>query len=398
MKLPIYLLLLLLLGVSACRKQDLEPEPIGEPVAPPPGPDKTWQQLLETSPYSYFREAWKHSGMDAMLKQNGSAYFTLLVPEDKAFETAGWTLDKIKHADAATLNDLLSLYVLPTHLSPADLSAATVSTAAPTLSSRPLDIPEWYANYLDFQFLAKHGDSLMVNGIGQSKLTQALAGTNGVIYPMAHCISKPQQTMWDYLRQEPRFSLYVAALRISDSLYQSAGIYISPMPLLKSSSSYIQFTLYAPSNDAFIKNGFSNEDDILNYCLRSWPLPDPQYDENMFYQQPVTAMDTILNAHGGGLANAGQLANTPGGYGPRVGPVFFANDLTDYAAQLSGLKVQEGQMYQGPPVIINLSFINNNGQPGIRRLGTNHPYTAIKQANIRVINGVIHEVSDLFIP
>jgi uncharacterized surface protein with fasciclin (FAS1) repeats len=391
MKSKISLLLLLVLAFAACRKQDIEPEPVGAAVPHGPGPDKTWQQQLAASSYTRFREAWQHSGMDAKVKQGGAGYYTLLVPTDKAFDEAGWTSAKIQATDAATLNDLLSFYVMPAHLEPNNISALKGNTAAATLSSRALpDRPEWYTDYVDFQFLGKNGDSLLVNGIALSKWGQAIEGTNGVIYPIDHLIDKPTQSMWDYVVSQPRFSLYVEALRICDSLYESAYMN-QPLTFMKSASGIAQFTLFAPNNEAFIKNGFHNAEDILQYCLRAWPLPDPGYDENMFYQQPVISMDSLLMACGLEVMNAAQLNGDA-----RVGPVYFSNDLTNNAAALSGLVLYAGQPYNSPPVMINLSFINNSGQPGVRRLNTNYPYLPLKSRNIRVINGVVHEVDDLF--
>lgn len=388
----ISLLLLLLLAFAACRKQDIEPEPVGEPVPHESGPGKTWQQQLTASSYTRFHEAWQRSGMDQKVKQDGAGFHTLIVPTDKAFDEAGWTLEKIKTTEAAVLDELLSYYIMSSRLLPENITAVKGSTPAATLSSRSFaDRENWYKNYVDFQFLAKSGDSLVVNGNALGKWGQELEGTNGVIYPIDHLIAKPQQSMWEYLQSQPRFSLYVTALLVSDSLYQSVWMN-SVLPLLKSSSSLVQFTLFAPNNDAFIKNGFHNADDILQHCLRSWPLPPPDYDENMYWQQPVIAMDSILLACGPEISNAAQLS----GIEARVGPVFFSNDLTLNATKLSGLKLFEGQPYNNPPTRISLSFINNNGQPGVRRIGTNYPYTSLKSRDVRVINGVIHEVGDLF--
>jgi uncharacterized surface protein with fasciclin (FAS1) repeats len=388
----ISLLLLLLLAFAACRKQDIEPEPVGEPVPHESGPGKTWQQQLAASSYTRFREAWQRSGMDQKVKEDGAGFYTLIVPTDKAFEEAGWTPEKIKVADVTVLDELLSYYIMPSRLLPENITAVKGSIPAATLSSRSFaDRENWYKDYLDFQFLAKSGDSLVVNGIALSKWGQQLEGTNGVMYPIDHLITKPQQSMWEYLQSQPRFSLYVDALLVSDSLYQSVWMN-SILPLLKSSSSLTQFTLFAPNNDAFIKNGFHNADDFLQYCLRSWPLAPADYDENMFWQQPVTAMDSILMACGPEIANAAQLSGTEA----RVGPVFFSNDLALNATQLSGLTLFKGQPYNNPPTRISLSFINSNGQPGVRRIGTSYPYTGLKSRDIRVINGVIHEVGDLF--
>lgn len=387
----ISLLLLLLLSFAACKKQDIEPEPVGEAVPHAPGPDKTWQQQLAASPYARFREAWQRAGMDDKVKQSGAGFHTLLVPTDKAFEEAGWTADKIKNTDAATLSALLTYYVMPARLLPDNIAVTQGSTATATLSSRPFPEREnWYSDYTDFLFPAKFGDSLVINGNVLSKWGQYLEGTNGIIYPIDHLIAQPQQSMWEYLESHPQFSLYMEALRISDSLY--ASVYMSEMaPFLKSASSFAQFTLFAPNNDAFIKNGFRNSDDILEYCLRSWPLPDAGYDENMYWQTPVTSMDSILRACGPEVSGASQLdANF------RVGPVYFSNDLVSNATGLTGLVLREGQRYNEGPVTIHLSFVNNNGQPGVRRLNTNYPYVSLKNRNARVINGVIHEVDDLF--
>jgi uncharacterized surface protein with fasciclin (FAS1) repeats len=387
----ISLLLLLILAFAACRKQDIEPEPVGEPVPHGAGPDKTWQQQLAASSYTRFREAWQHSGMDQKVKVGGAGFYTLLVPINKAFDEAGWTSAKIQAADAATLNDLLSYYVMPARLQPDNISAIKGNTAAATLSFRSFaDRPEWYKDYVDFQFLGKNGDSLLVNGMALGKWGQQLEGTNGIIYPIDHLVAQPTQSMWDYVQSQPRFSLYVEALRICDSLYESAYM-TQPLAFMKSSPEAAQFTLFAPNNDAFIKNGFHNAADILQYCLRSWPLPEGGYDENMFWQQPVIAIDSLLMACGPEVMNASQLNGDA-----RVGPVFFANDLTNNAAALSGLVLYAGQPYNSPPIMINLSFINNNGQPGVRRLNTNYPWLPLKNRNVRVINGVVHEVDDLF--
>ncbi|MBO9727303.1 MAG: fasciclin domain-containing protein [Chitinophaga sp.] len=388
----ISLLLLLLLSFAACKKQDIEPEPVGEAIPYKPGPDKTWQQQLAASPYTRFREAWQRAGMDETVKKGGAGFYTLLVPDDKAFDEAGWTSDKIKNTDAATLTSLLTYYVMPARLVPESIASVNGSTPTATLSSRELTgRDEWYGTkYTDFLFPAKSGDSLIINGNALAKWGQYLEGSNGIIYPIEHLIAQPQQTMWEYLQSQPQFSLYVDAIRISDSLYASVWMN-EKSAFLKSSPTFAQFTLFAPTNEAFIKNGFHNADDILQFNLRSWPLPDPGYDDNMFWQTPSTAMDSILNACGPEVATASQLD-----LNYRVGPVYFSNDLVNNASGLSGIVLRAGQRYNEGPVIIRLSFINNNGQPGIRRINTNYPYIPLKQKNTRVINGVVHEVDDLF--
>jgi len=395
MKLQIPLLLLILLAFAACRKQDIEPEPVGEPVPHEAGPDKTFQQLLATSSYTRFRDAWQRSGMDAKVKESGSGVFTVLIPTDKAFDEGGWTADKIKNASPEELDALLSFYVLPARMMPESMAVIPGNTPSATLSTRSMEGREnWYSkSYTDFVFLGKFGDSLLVNGKGMNKWGQYQQATNGIIYPIEHLVDMPQQTMWEFIESEPRFSLYHEALLIADSLYMTEWLSFGIPITMKSGQEIAQYTLYAPNNDAFHKHGFNNAEDILNYCLRSWPLPPADYDENMFYQQPCLSIDSILFAHGPEVYPTLQL------YGDaRVGRVYFSNDLVTNARTLTHLMLQPGQMYSSPPVYISLDFINNNGQPGIKRHNATTPYTALKARDIRVFNGVIHEVDDLFIP
>ncbi|SEW53916.1 fasciclin domain-containing protein [Chitinophaga arvensicola] len=395
MKLQLPVLLLILLAFVACRKQDIEPEPVGEPVPHEAGPDKTWQELLATSSYTRFRDAWQRSGMEARLKQSGSGFFSVLIPTDKAFDEAGWTADKIKTATAAELDGLLAFYVLPARLMPESMAVIPGNTPVATLSTRSMEGREnWYSrDYLDFVFIGKAGDSLLVDGKGMNKWGRYQQASNGIIYPIEHLVPMPTQTMWEFIEAEPRFSLYRDALLIADSLYKSEWMDFGVMTILQSGEQIGQLTLYAPNNDAFHKHGFNNAEDILNYCLRSWPLPPPDYDENMYYQQPTLSIDSILFAHGMEVYPTLQL------YGDaRIGKVYFSNDLATNARSLTHLLLQPGQMYYGPPVYISLDFINNNGQPGVKRHGATTPYTGLKTRDIRVFNGVIHEVDDLFIP
>ncbi|MGF6850193.1 putative surface protein with fasciclin (FAS1) repeats [Chitinophaga sp. W3I9] len=141
MKLQIHVLLLLLLVAAGCRKQDIEPEPVGNPVPHEAGPDKTWQQLLAASPYTRFREAWQLSGMDEKVKQSGSGFYTVLVPSDKAFDEAGWTTAKIKAATKEELDELLTIYVMPARLTPENIAAVPAATR-PAL---PCQSAQWRA-------------------------------------------------------------------------------------------------------------------------------------------------------------------------------------------------------------------------------------------------------------
>ncbi|MFB6456438.1 fasciclin domain-containing protein [Chitinophaga sp. Hz27] len=383
--LPVFLLL------AACSKQDIEPAPIGQPVPGEKGADKTWQEVINNTTYTLFRSALQRADMADMLKSTANS--TVLVPDDKAFTAAGWTATRINNATPAELKALLSYHIIPMFLTPSSLETVVGNIPAVTMSKRPMDGREgWYSDYTDVLFLGKHGDSLLVNGCAESKWGTAIQASNGIIFPINHVLEAPQQTMWEYIQSVPEYSMYVAALLISDSLYNESYITLGVMPAIKSAQSVAQFTLFVPTNNAFAKAGFHTPQDILDYCMRSYPLPYPDYDEHMYYQQPTTAMDSILMANGLEVSNALQIYGNMKG-----GPVFFSNDLTDNAKQLSWIQLLNGQPYNTPPVYISLDFKVDNGQPWVKRHGVNQPYISLAKKDHRVTNGVVHEVDDLFL-
>ncbi|NIG56739.1 fasciclin domain-containing protein [Chitinophaga sp. Cy-1792] len=379
------------LMLAACSKQDIEPEPVGKPVTGEKGPDKTWQEILNTSSYTLFRSALQRAQMTDMLQASAST--TLLVPDDNAFIAAGWTADRISKATPAELKAMLSVHIMPIFLDLTSIETVPGNIPAVTLSKRLLGgHGNWSGDYTDVQFLGKHGDSLLVNGRAENKWSAAISASNGTIFPITHVLEAPQQTMWEYIESNPDYSMYHAALTISDSLYTESWISLGVMDAIKSNPAYAQFTLFVPTNAAFAKAGFHTPEDILDYIMtRSYPIPYADYDENLYYVQPTTAMDSLLMANGLEVAMAlGVYNNTKGGL------VFFSNDLADNASQLSWLKLMNGQIYNTPPVYISLDFKAVNGQPLVKRHGVNQAYIPLSKKDHRVINGVVHEVDDLF--
>ncbi|RFS26658.1 fasciclin domain-containing protein [Chitinophaga silvatica] len=383
--LPAFVLLM------ACTKQDIMPEPIGSPVDGTKGPIKTWQQIIEESPYTLFKAALAKSGMDQVLKTSNIPNYTLLVPTDDAFNAAGWTAQRINTSSKEELSAMLSFHIISSRLESASMQDIRGNIPAKTISSRQLDgHGNWYKRYNDYLYIGKYGDSLMINGIGQNKWGVVTPGINGMVYPISHVLMPPTESMWEYIENNPEFSLYRDAILLSDSLYTEMWMYMGIIDLLNSGTGIAPFTLYLPTNEAFHKSGFNTTEDIYNYCMRSWPLPDPDYDENLFYQQPVTAIDSILFPHGTEVYTTSQLFGEA-----ELGPVYFSNDLLDIPYLLSGMTLYKGERYSTGPVHISLDFRNNNGQPMIRRYGTNMPFVPLKSKDHRVLNGVIHVVDDL---
>lgn len=382
---------LLLAALVSCKKVDIQPEPVGKPV-PYTGPDKTCRQLIAQSPYTFFKAAWQRSHMDTLLAKYGSAYYSYFVPTDKAFQDEGWTMDKINAAAPENLDTLLSNCTVAGLFLPESIASMKASQSLRTLAVRN-DLPNYnsWDRYISFLFVARHGDNLVINGNSFAKWGTGMEGTNGMIYPVDKMIQRPEKTMWQYLTEDDRFSFFTAAMLINDSLYQSDYLYVSSLGMLQSMPNATQTTLFAPTNAAFIKNGFLSVDDIRNYCQRTWPLPPAENGPDNYYHEPVTAMDSLLLPHG---LQMYRLS----GYNNNTGPVYFTNDLLDNAADLSGLVLVAGQPWSYPPLRLDLSFSIQNGEPMVRRYGSTAAPTRLSEKNIRVTNGVIHVVDDLFMP
>ncbi|RBL89017.1 fasciclin domain-containing protein [Chitinophaga flava] len=387
----------LFLLVMACRKQDIEPEPVGDPV-PYNGPVLGLKETLEKSPYTIFRTAWNRANIDARLKKAGTTSFTIIAPTDKAFQDAGWTMDKINQAAPEVLDTLLSYHIGATQIHPASLAELNgnlpivtllKSTTIPTFDdSRP---------YKYVIYAGVYHDSLFVNGKPVSKWGQALESTTATIYPADKVLVKPRQDMLSFLKADNRFSFYLEACRINDSLYEDKNPwdqYLWDMPMLSANAlSPGQFTLVVPTNDAFRKSGFNSVEDIRQRCYQALPIGDPDYDENSYYRYPTTAMDSIL------LPNRMSYVGLDGPYGMReMYPVYFMNELM-VNRSVSGLLLRPGSAYSSPPKIYELDFAVTNGNIWVKRLGSSGQRIPLVQTDINVLNGVIHIVNDgLFMP
>lgn len=386
----VLLLLLVLVLAGACTKKDILPEPIGEKVPYTGAPTKSVKEIMDGASYTYWKAAWNRSGMAAVIKNGGAAYHTLFMPTNQAFEAAGWTMNKINTATVADLDSLLSYHVVKGLYKPENFTGIQGNVLLTTVLKRG-DLPGYNDQqpYIYNLSAGVSGDSLLVNGLPANKWSAGEEATDGYVYPVAHLVPKPETNMWQYLEADPRFSLFVAAMRMSDEVYMENGVGISHETYLSGFVPVIRFTLFAPTNKAFQQSGFNTEDDIRAYMERSLPLGYADYDENWYYQQPKTAIDSLLFVHGLETYEAGT-----GNYTYPINLSFYSNDLAQNSTQLSGLLLKPGEMYNNPPVAVHLAFSAVNGKPMVKRLGSTRAPMALTQTNINTTNGVIHVLDE----
>ncbi|UCJ08217.1 fasciclin domain-containing protein [Chitinophaga pendula] len=389
----------LIVLISACRKQDIEPDPVGEPV-PYTGPAKSLETTLFQTSNTLFIAAWKRADMTGRLHKLDSRTFTLFVPTDDAMKAAGWTLGKINTTLPDTLNALLAYYIADRNVAPASLATIKGNIALASLRTSA-DVPEYSiaSPYTYLLFTGIHKDSLWMNGYPVSKWGNAIESTSGTLYTINRMLPLPQMDMLAYLQSDERFSFYLEACRINDSLYIEKNPWYNTqqtLTLLNPNPKYGgQYTLFAPTNEAFKKSGLQSIEDIRALACRTLPIGDAHNDEESYYVDPLTSLDSIL------LPHKMNFQGESGPYNPSgkpAHPAFFYNDLLDNTA-ISGMMLRLGQVGSSRPLMFNLEFTSKNGQVYVRRQGAKVAPMPLVQHDIQVLNGVIHVLNDgLLVP
>lgn len=209
-----------------------------------PQDDLTAGQAEKSNPnltsFTYLEAALDATGLDAALE--GLDAYTLFAPSDQAFINAGFpTIDDL----LAIGNDALSSILLYHVISGAKIPAADVP-AGPNAEVASLNSAILYLTKKTAPELKVH-----VNGAGV--YIPDYDNGNGII----HCINKvllpPAGNLVESAVANPDLSYLVAAvLRASEGSTNVAEVLSGDGP----------FTLFAPTNDAFIAAGFATIDDI----------------------------------------------------------------------------------------------------------------------------------------
>jgi len=292
--------------MMSCLKNTDTPLAISEPAGIVSFNDLS--DLLKGSNAKLFAEAVQRSGLDTALKSGGSAY-TLLAPSDAAMQAAGLTQTVIRSLPIDSLINLVRYHILPGSFNDTVLNEATLHVKTSTLMNIPATPPvydptiprrEGYPLPVFIKYYAGHGLYVNDTRVSNEKPTRA---SNGFMYQTQKVILQPfNKTVFDFISSQPDLSMYLAALKIVDSinadnyntdfnvpgdtvLFKRQGIFINNIvnyTWLPGNS----FTIFAPTNAAFAVAGFHTIDDILDFVA----IPV----SSSTYQSP---MDSILRRH-----------------------------------------------------------------------------------------------------
>ncbi|WP_343303447.1 fasciclin domain-containing protein [Chitinophaga niabensis] len=406
--------LALLVLAASCKKEEFMPVPEGGKI-PYEEVTTALQELLNGTNYQLFKQAWNKSNMNSILALKGAkASYTLLVPDDAAMKAAGWNENSINNAAQEDLDTLLMYHTLNGMLDSTAIREQIGNVGRISLLTNPrfteqlngpgnavpYPLPSEYRQYIG---ITREGE-LLVNGKGAGT-AKPLMAKNGVIWPINKVQVQPGKTILEILQADGRFGLYLEALRINDSLYSAVdGLDVFSMmdylflPGLDCRKAEIdwdcfcpkytpgmlsRFSLFAPTDDAFKKEGLFTPEDIRELASRS----KPAYIDYVLQGRMTT--DSLLSMHVWGMQ--GQLMRVD------VPPVFYSNDLTP--EKLKFHDIQSGGIFSPVTGTTPLEFSKDaNGRVQVKYKDSQYEKATVIEGDIQAMQGPIHVVDRLIIP
>ena len=203
------------LSLSACSEDDDEPMV-----------DPTIAAIVTgDANFSILASAVTRAGLADALNQPGN--LTVFAPDNAAFNAAGITQAMVNSMPVADLAAILTYHVLGAEVGSGDVPA---SDAVTTLNGKKL-------------FASRNANGVFLNGVKVK--TADVAARNGIIHVIENVLIPPSQSIAEIAAGNDNFSILVAAV-------VKAG-------LLDAVSGEGKYTVFAPTNDAFIAAGFPDE-------------------------------------------------------------------------------------------------------------------------------------------
>lgn len=394
---------------GSCTKTEDPPRRIGQEL-PYNGATKTLVQLLDSMPdATLYKAMYQRSDlphyMDSLNNGNPTLPYTLFVPTDKALTAAGYTKDVIASTPVAQLDTLVRYLALSGNYSVAPgVTAGT--TCYPLMDEDPnmiRSIPDQPVNYSYVLGVGFEGNTLFLNGSKASSQASPVAAVNGSIYRIDTLIQKPFYEMYQVVSSDTSLSLFLAGMRLNDSIYQERSILGFPgyyvnyndtagLQLASANrSGGAPFSIVlAPTNDAFRKAGLGSVDAIRAFVNQS-VVASPDY--NYTYLQ--TNLDSIFQYHllyFNGIIGLGYNSYTA------AGTYVYTYDMLQNPALVQRVYTIP---YSTDTYYLNyVTFGNKGGQVVVHRADnpSARAATIVAPSDVTTLNGVLHRVDNLLLP
>jgi len=220
-----FLTLLVGVAVSSCKKS-----------SPGPGKAKSiYQTISKDQNFSFLTAAVNKAGLVSALDEAGKSDLTLFAPTNDAFKAAGFNgVSDLDAVPVETLKAILLYHVLGSKVEAAQVPQAS-NTPVATLNGQSI-------------FATRTADNkVFINGVSVIKAN--IECTNGVIHDINRVLMPATGTIVETAIANPNLSLLVAAvLRASQGSTDVATVLSGAGP----------FTVFAPTNQAFINAGFAD--------------------------------------------------------------------------------------------------------------------------------------------
>ncbi|NSL85270.1 fasciclin domain-containing protein [Chitinophaga sp. Mgbs1] len=299
-----------------------------------------------------FNAALEYTGLAAGL--NGEGPFTLLVPNNNAFNELGITrVSDFQRLNKDSLKQAMQYHILNRRLPVNEIPSNGVDVRYLNLAGK-----EVYLTFASFdpKVPGSQVNSLFVNGSFAVKKNVVLA--NGILYVMDKVMKYTPGTVQQFLAAQPEYSVYVAALKQSRLWEQLSGA--GP------------FTVFAPDNAALERQGITMEN-LTAYN------PDKYITARLFGMYILSGKNLFLTDF--------QALSVI--YGTPSLSATIANDNFRYL--LKAIK----NTYQVSPTEYWLSY-SDPENPALGNQGTVYGNTSRKNDNL-TDNGIVHYLPDLVI-
>lgn len=397
--------------LASCTQDEFEPDPIGEKVPFEEIKKNTLEDALQKSGNDLFLTALKNSNIPSLLSDWGKEPLTLLVPSDNAFKSAGYTKDKIALMSAQDLDTLLLYHILQGQL---DTTVVKKTAGSVQLSSKlntTVTFRESPTLYTYGHNVVISNNNLIIDGKNRSAYHVEKTKGPDLIF-INNLLIRPTEDIWKTLKRYPDLSIFMELLQLQDYAYNNiptwwGGISSWPEATAINYLSIVSNTnqntipyqsIFAPTNEAFIKAGYSTAEDFLK--LNDLNKRD-KIGTFMYYRygavydfQPFLKSDSIISYHS--LWGRRYFPTDT-----RPNPiVFFSNDLKDEILSNYIINTRYDSDSK-PPIKCPFKFSKtSDGQVQIKLKDAKEGTEAatVVESDIMTLNGPIHIVDRLFIP
>ncbi|SFC78613.1 Fasciclin domain-containing protein [Parapedobacter composti] len=420
--------------------------------------------IAQEQELTIFREVYSRSGVEAYMDSVRATTtdtltpFTLFVPRDAAWQAMGYSLESVSNLSAEACRELIMYLTVRGRYVPTNTSdpVSGTNTLRPIIPARRYELQDdWGFIRVSHQpyllYLAWGGGNIYLNGKEAGTVGNDIhPATDGAVYLVNTLPIKPGKTVYEILQEDESFSFYLAALDISNQVYQEyqVGIdpenrseelfWMTPEPFMNDLSQLSSFspmfgtittgnlnmnnmyTVFAPDNEAFIRAGFPDIASIADY-IRSSYVTTAGYVEDMRRRPRYTNMDSVLNhsffarittiSHFPAFELARQSSNVNN-------QVVFTNDmLWNSVFRDEGIRRSvsltffdwtffDESLYDFTQLVeerseLKLLFRSEGNRITIRRGDAPDGQVAnvvLEQSDIVAMNGVIHRIDNLLLP